>query len=70
MPLDFSLWENIEARMTQSALRGRETVAAFKQRLRRVALATPTSEVRKMLEAVRSRAKAIYEAKGGDIDRD
>ena len=69
-PLDFSLWQNIEARMAKAEPHGKETVAAFKQRLRRVALATPTSDVRKMLEAVRVRAKAIHSAKGGDIERD
>ena len=69
-PLDFSLWDNIEARMAKTAPRGRETVVAFKARLRRVAFSTPTSEVRKMVEAVRSRAKAIRDAKGGDIQKD
>ena len=70
MPLDFSLWANIEKRMAEAAPKGKESQGSFKARLRRVALRTPTAIVRAAVEATRSRAKQIWEAKGRDIARD
>ena len=69
-PIDFSLWRNIEDRMYASAPKGRESVKAFKERLRRIALATPRREVRKMIASMRRKAKQIYEASGGNIASD
>ena len=69
-PLDFSLWVNIEKRMHASALNGRESIEDYKIRLRRTALSTPTAAVRKMVEAMRKRARLIWEAKGGDVSED
>ena len=70
MPLDFSLWGDISARMDKGAPEGRESVSEFKRRLRRVALATPRSTVVKAVEAMKSRARMIYDADGSDIARD
>lgn len=70
MPLDFSLWKDIDTRVAASAPDGTETVAEFKRRLRRLALRTPASVVRAAVEAMRTRASAIWEAKGKDIARD
>jgi hypothetical protein len=70
MPLDFSLWVYISMRVRESAPKGRETVAEFKERLRREALRTPSSVVRSAVESMRSRAKQIADAKGKDIARD
>ena len=70
MPLDFSLWHNIERRTHMSAPKGKESVNAFKERLRRVAFATPAATVRAAVAAMRSRAAMIVEAKGKDIPRD
>ena len=56
--------------MVACAPKGKETVADFKIRLRKVALATPVAVVRKAVEAMRSRAAAIADAQGGDIARD
>ena len=70
MPLDFSLWANIGLRMDGCAPRGRESVAAFKKRLRRVALETPAAEVRSAVEGMRKRAQQIWEADGKNIPRD
>lgn len=69
-PLDFSLWANIGARMDASAPKGKESILAFKKRLRRTALRTPKAAVRKMVAAIKGKAKAIFEAKGGDIGSD
>ena len=70
MPLDFSLWEDIEARMVACAPKGKETIAAFKIRLRKIALATLVAVVRKAVSAMKTRAAAIADASGGHISRD
>jgi len=70
MPLDFSLWKNIEKRMDACAPKDRESLAKFKLRLRRVALTTPTSTVRKTVLAMKTRAQEIYDASGGHIKSD
>ena len=67
MPLDFCLWEDINDRMEMNAPKGYESAVAYKTRLRRAALRTSTSIVRKAVEAMRTRAKQIWEAKGKDI---
>ena len=70
MPLDFSLWDDISNRMQSTAPRGRESKEAFKVRLRRMALRTSHKTVVAAVEAMRTRAKQIWEAKGGNIARD
>ena len=67
--LDFSLWSMIE----KEALAGRtpkESQAAYKARLRKVALGLPRAIVKKVVESIRTRAQAIFEADGGNIARD
>lgn len=70
MPLDFSLWANIQKRVDASSPGGREPVAAFKKRLRRIALSTPRAQVRDMVAKIRDKAREIYEAGGKDIRSD
>ena len=70
MPLDFTLWEDIENRMIASAPSGVESVDAFKARLRRVAMRTPPSRIRAAVAAMRTRATSIWAAKGKNIPRD
>ena len=70
MPLDFTLWESIREAMDKCNPRGRESLAAFKARLRRVALRTPKSVVKKAVEAMKKRAQMIYDADGANIERD
>ena len=70
MPLDFALGGDISARMDKGAPEGRESVSEFKRRRRRVARATPRSTVVKAVEAMKSRARMIYDADGSDIARD
>ena len=70
MPLDFSLWQDVERRMDASAPSGYESKEAFKKRLRRTALSTPKITVRNMVATMRGKAKDIYDADGGDIASD
>ena len=69
-PMDFFLWSDIEKRMSANAPSGRETVKAFKKRLRLTALRTSSATIEKAVEGVKSRADAIYHADGGNISRD
>ena len=69
-PLDYFLWADIDRRMNASAPKGKESKAAFKARLRATAFATPRALVRKAVLQMKPRAKAIYEANGGDITLD
>lgn len=68
-PLDFHVWHAVEQKALRS-LRGPTTVKAYKDKLRRIALALPEADVRKAVLAMRSRARAVFAAKGGDIPRD
>ena len=61
---------NIASPPPPSAPKGKETKAAFKQRLRRAAMATSTRTVRRALLSIKKRAQAIFDADGGDIDFD
>ena len=47
-----------------------ETVKQYKARLRRVAMRIPEAVIRKALESIKTRAQAIYDAKGKNIARD
>ena len=70
MPLDFSLWNDINRRMGETAPAGLESVVAFKARLRRLALQTSAKTVREAVEAMRTRAKQVWQPRGKDIARD
>ena len=69
-PWDFCLFEDIEGRAAASAPKGKETLGAFKKRLRLVALRTPAETIRKAFANIKPRCKAIVKAKGRDIDMD
>ena len=46
----------------------KETMAAFKARLRRVALSIPNDVVKKAVADMKKRAQAMFTAKGHDIE--
>ena len=48
----------------------KESMAAFKQRLRRTALAIPSPVIRKAVAGMKKRARAIYDANSHDIATD
>ena len=69
-PLDFSLWKDIENRVSQKKIVGTEKRADFVKRLRLTALRTPKKTVRKAMNGMKDRIKEVIEAKGGNIKRD
>ena len=48
----------------------KESVSQYKTRLRRTAMAIPEAVIRKAVMSIKTRAKAVVEAKGGDIAAD
>ena len=70
MPLDFTLWKNIEARMMKGTPGGNENAEEYKKRLRRTALGLPKSVVRKAVLKIKKNAAEIVEADGGRIPSD
>jgi hypothetical protein len=69
-PLDFYVWAEVERRMGKQKEPKNESQAQYKARLRRTAMALPAAVVRKAVMSIKKRAKAVVEAKGGDISRD
>lgn len=70
-PLDYSIWNEIEARVTRSyRTKKAESVKQFKKRLRRVAMSLPEGFVRKAVASMPKRARAVVSAKGGNISMD
>ena len=68
-PMDYFVWSETERRMALREPRG-ETVAQYKARLRRTALALPEALVRKAVAAMRHRARAVIAAKSGNTKCD
>jgi transposase len=69
-PLDYCLWAEIEKRVLANSPKTPETVAAYKRRLRLTALRLPAAFVRKAVEAMPKRIKAVIDAKGQNISCD
>ena len=65
MPLDYSLWDEIDDRMAESdPPSGTESEADFKARLRRTAMSLPRSMVRKTVARMHKNIIALGDAKG------
>ena len=69
-PLDFSIWDRIEALMVKKAPKRVETVEEYKRRLRRTALGLPQSYVSKCVLSMPKRMRLVSEAKGYSIKAD
>ena len=70
-PLDFFLWNDIEKRMELSAPKARrETLEAFKIRLRKTAMRTSKKVLGKAIDSIKSRVIEIFAAEGGHISMD
>lgn len=70
MPLDFSLWSEIERRVLEKKVKGKESVKSYKARVKKVALSLPKSLVRSCLASMRQRVKNIIEAGGGYTEKE
>ena len=69
-PLDYFLWNDVLSRMDRNEPKQVEGKAAYAKRLRLTALRTSPVKVTKALEGMKVRIKQIWEADGGDIERD
>ena len=69
-PMDFFVRSEVERRMADGRVRGTETVAQHKARMRRTAMSIPSAVIKKAVESIKKRAAAIYANAGGDIPRD
>lgn len=69
-PLDYFLWEEVEARMEKNAPAVAESVDSFKKRLRRTALAIPESVIRKGVADLMPRVQWCAANGGLDIPWD
>jgi hypothetical protein len=63
-PLDYFLWQEVEARMTKNRPKKLESVDTYKERLRRTALAIPESVVRKGVKNMKKRIQNCYDNGG------
>ena len=64
MPLDYSLWEKIVTKLLDTAPRGKETRAAFLERLKKVATTLPKGTVKKAIGRMRANVKALVDSNG------
>ena len=69
-PLDFGLWEEIDRRMIEGAPKNVETVAAYKKRMRLVALRLPADLVTRTVRKIPARMRSVIDAKGHNIKED
>ena len=68
-PLDFYVWHEVETRVMKK-LKGPVSVKKFGELLRRTAKSLNQDTILKAVLDIKARAKAIYDADGGLIERD
>ena len=56
--------------MAKNAPTGRESIVAYKARLKKTAMDIPESVIRKGVLDMKKRAQAVFEAEGNDISKD
>ena len=69
-PLVFFLWNVVERLMSAQKAPAHESVEAYKERLKKTAMAIPSDVIKRAVESIQVRAKQVVAAKGGDIQRD
>jgi hypothetical protein len=69
-PMDYFVWDEVERRLEANAPKKKESLTAFKERLRRTAMGIPASVIRKGVASMKKRAQQVVKAGGGDIPRD
>ncbi len=60
MPLDYSLWKQVDEKMVACDPKGRETKAGFLARLKRCARSLPKATVRATVRRMRANLDAPY----------
>ena len=70
MPLDYSLWAEIERRMYEADVKGTESKERYFDRLRCTALGLPKSLVSKAVLKVKGQIQQTIDNKGKHILRD
>lgn len=69
-PLDFFVWAEVDKKMAKSPAPRNESLEGYKRRLRRAAMTIPKARIAAAVRSMKSRAQAVWDAKGGDIARD
>ena len=69
-PLDFSCWKAVERKVLADCPKRIETVAEYKQRMRKTGLSLPKAVVAKAVGRTATRVRMVKDAKGGNIPRD
>ena len=69
MPLDYSLWEEIERRMHDANVSGTENKQRYFDRLRRTALSLPKATVSKAVQKMKGQIQQTVDNKGKHIFR-
>ena len=69
-PCDYFLWDEVERRMEKSKPKKPETMAAYKARLKRVAMSIPPSVIKKGVMSMKKRCQMCWGNNGNDIPRD
>ncbi len=64
MPLDYSLWKQVDEQMVACDPKGRETKAGFLERLNRCARSLPKATVRATVRRMRANLDALVASKG------
>ena len=64
MPLDFSIWHEIDEKMVKTAPRGNETRDAFLKRLEHSARSLPRGYIRKTIAKMNPNIQAVVDARG------
>ena len=64
MPLDYAIWHRIVQDLLKGAPKGKETRAAFLERLRKIALSLPKGYVKSVIGRMPDNVKALADARG------
>jgi hypothetical protein len=70
MPLDFCLWHEIETKVLDRPVAGKETVAQYAGRLRRAASTIPAATIDKCLDSIHERIAQTVTVKGRHTRKD
>ena len=70
MPLDYSIWDQIERRTLAKSGRDDETASSYKKRLCITAKRLPKTYVQKTLRKMKGNIEAIVAAQGGNTEMD